>query len=514
MIAKHLYKIFSIILLSACCAAVTAQTYKPAAFTDPDRLKKIEATYPVIDQIYKKYAEDNHWPGVAYGIIVDGKLVHTVGLGYTDVPNKIPATPKSAFRIASMTKSLTAMAILKLRDEGKLKLDDPAYLYIPEMKGTKYLTKDATPITIRQLLTHAAGYPEDNPWGDRQLAVSDAELVAIYKKGVSFSNNPGQGYEYSNLGFATLGYIIKKVSGKNYETYITENILKPLGMTHTYWEYTKVPKEQLALGYRWLDDKWVEQPLLHDGAYGAMGGLITTIEDFSIYMALHLDAWPPRDDAETGPVKRSSIREMQYPWDVNYLTANAKTTTGRPCPNVSAYAYGLRWAKDCDNRVYIGHTGGLPGFGSQWNIMPDYGIGVVSFANLTYARAGYPNTQVLDTIMALTGIKPRQLPASLILEQRKNDLLKVIADWNKAKESGIFADNFFMDYFPGKLKVAAAAAFAKAGKTVSVGDVVPENQLRGYFIIKGENANIKVSFTLTPENPPLIQEYHLDVVTP
>jgi hypothetical protein len=92
--------------------------------------------------------------------------------------------------------------------------------------------------------------------------------------------------------------------------------------------------------------------------------------------------------------------------------------------------------------------------------------------------------------------------------------LKVIADWSKAKESGIFADNFFMDYFPDKLKVAAAAAFAKAGKTVSIGDVMPENQLRGYFIMKGENANIKVSFTLTPENAPLIQEYHLDLVTP
>jgi hypothetical protein len=66
---------------------------------------------------------------------------------------------------------------------------------------------------------------------------------------------------------------------------------------------------------------------------------------------------------------------------------------------VSAYAYGLRWAKDCDNRVYIGHTGGLPGFGSQWNIMPDYGIGVVSFANLTYARAVILTCQVLDTML-------------------------------------------------------------------------------------------------------------------
>jgi CubicO group peptidase (beta-lactamase class C family) len=508
MISKTLYTI----LLITFCGAATAQSYKPARFEDPERLKKIEATYPVIDQIYKDYAEKNHFPALVYGVIVDGKLVHTGNIGYTDIKAKTPATSKSEFRIASMTKSLTAMAILKLRDEGKLKLDDPAYLYIPEMKNTHYLTKDATPITIRHLLTHTAGFPEDNPWGDRQLAVSDDELIALYKKGVAFSNNPGTGYEYSNLGFATLGYIIKKVSGKTYEQYITDNILLPLGMNHTYWEYTKVPKDQLALGYRWLDNEWVEQPLLHDGAYGAMGGLITSIEDFTKYIAVHLDAWPARDDAETGPVKRSSVREMQYPWDVNYLSANAKTTTGRPCPNVSAYAYGLRWAKDCADRVYIGHTGGLPGFGSNWNILTDYGVGVVSFANLTYARASALNTAALDTLLALSGIKPRTLPSSAILEQRKNELLKVIADFSKAKESGIFADNFFMDYFPEKLKVAAAEAFTKAGKTISTGNVIPENQLRGYFIIKGQKADIKVSFTLTPEHAPMIQEYHLDVI--
>ncbi|AMR31873.1 serine hydrolase [Mucilaginibacter sp. PAMC 26640] len=494
--------------------ALAVAQYKPATFTDPDRLKKIEATYQVIDQLYKDYADKNHWPGTAYGIVVDGKLVHSGGLGYTDLKNKIVADAQSDFRIASMSKSLTAMAILKLRDEGRLKLDDPAYLYIPEMKANKYLTKDATPITLRNLLTHTAGYPEDNPWGDRQLAVSDAELIAIYKKGVSFSTNPGLGYEYSNLGFATLGYIIKKVSGKTYEQYITDNILKPLGMTHTYWEYTKVPKDKLAHGYRWLDGQWVEQPLLHDGAYGAMGGLITTIADFSKYMAVHLDAWPVRNDPEKGPVKRSSVREMQYPWDVNYLTANAKTPGGRPCPNVTAYAYGLRWMKDCDNRIYVGHTGGLPGFGSQWNVMPDYGIGVVVFGNLTYARAGAINNQVLDTLLSMSRIEPRKLPASAILEQRKTELLKVIGSWDTARASGIFADNFFMDYFPDKLKIAAEEAFAKTGKIVYISPVVAENQLRGYFIMKGAKASIKVSFTLTPENPPLIQEYHLDIVSP
>lgn len=513
MIVKSLPRFVTSVTLIAAYFSTAAQTYKPPVFADADRLKKIESTYTIIDKLYKDYAEQNHWPGLAYGIVVDGKLVHSGGIGYTDIETKQSADATSDFRIASMTKSLTAMAILKLRDEGKLKLDDPAYLYIPEMKGMKYLTRDATPVTIKNLLTHTAGYPEDNPWGDRQLADKDEQLIALYKKGVSFSHNPGLAYEYSNLGFATLGYIIKKVTGKTYENYITENILKPLGMTHTYWEYTKVPKDKLAYGYRWIDNKWVEQPLLHDGTYGAMGGLITTIEDFSKYMAAHLNAWPPRDDAEAGPIKRSSIREMQYPWDISTLNANAKTTTGRPCPNVTAYCYGLRWEKDCDNRIYVGHTGGLPGFGSQWNIMPEYGIGVVCFANLTYAKAGYLNNVVLDTLLAISGIKARQLPPSAILNQRKNELMKVIADWNTAKASGIFAMNFFMDYFPDKLKADATAAFEKAGKITNVGDVIPENQMRGYFIIQGEKTNIRVAFTLTPENPGLIQEYHLDVVS-
>lgn len=499
-------------LLSACSLALSAQTYKPPVFIDADRLRKIEATYPVVDKLYKEYAEQNHFPGLVYGIVVDGKLVHTGNIGYTNLKDKTEATSKSDFRIASMSKSFTAMAILKLRDEGKLKLDDPAYLYIPEMKGLKYLTKDATPITIRNLLTHSAGFPEDNPWGDRQLANTDEQLIDLYKKGISFSNDPGLEYEYSNLGFATLGYIIKKVSGKSYQEYITENILKPLGMTHTYYEYDRVPKEQLAHGYRWLDNQWVEQPMLHDGSYGAMGGMITTIEDFSKYVALHLDAWPPRDDAETGPVKRSSIREMQYPWDVNGFNANYRTANGRPNPFVSAYCYGLRWRRYVDAMTAVGHTGGLPGFGSEWTIYPEYGIGVISFANLTYANAGSINIQVADTLLRLSGIKPRQLPASSILTQRRNELVKLLPNWDNAQASGIFAMNFFMDYFPDKLRAEAKGVFEKAGKIDSIGEVVAENQLRGYFIMKGRQANVRVSFTLTPEDPALIQEYRIGLV--
>ncbi|MDQ6815578.1 MAG: beta-lactamase family protein, partial [Bacteroidota bacterium] len=317
---------------------VSAIRYQPPVFTDADRTTNIRKALPVLDKIYKDYGASIHAPGSVYGLLVDGQLITSGGGGYLDLDKKTPATPQSAFRIASMTKSFTAMAILQLRDDGKLQLDNPVSMYIPAFKQQHFPTADAPPVTIRHLLTHAAGLPEDNPWGDRQLAISDEQLVALINKGLSYSNDPGVAYEYSNLGFVTLGYIIKKVSGRSYEEYITENILKPLGMNHTYWDYANVPSNELALGYRWLNGHWVEQPLLHDGAGGAMGGMITTIEDFSKYMAFHQSAWPPSDAPEKGPIKRSSVREMESPWNISSFNAQYKYPSGKACPLVTAYA--------------------------------------------------------------------------------------------------------------------------------------------------------------------------------
>jgi CubicO group peptidase (beta-lactamase class C family) len=279
--------------------------------------EKIHSFIPTLDSLFKQQANISKMPGLVYGIVYKGQLIHSNALGLAQIENGIKADKTIDFRIASMSKSFASMAILQLRDAGKLRLDDPAAIYIPELKSTQSLTKDAPVITIRHLLTHAAGFPEDNPWGDRQLGISDETFKAMIKKGITFSTNPGVSYEYSNMGFAMLGLIIKNVSGQSYQTYIKEHIFKPLGMHHTYWEYSEVPANKLAFGYRWLDNKWVKQPMEHDGAYGAMGGLITTLEDFSQYTALHLSAWPERDETENGPLKRSSLREMQFPWNIS-----------------------------------------------------------------------------------------------------------------------------------------------------------------------------------------------------
>jgi CubicO group peptidase (beta-lactamase class C family) len=473
---------------------------------ETERAGKIKAMLPVIEKMYQKYAEENHFPALAFGLVVDGQLLLSGANGYSEIATSTKATPQSLFRIASMSKSITAMAILALRKEGKLRLDDPAFMYIPELKSMPLLTKDAPAITVRHLLTHAAGFPEDNPWGDRQLDSKDEELIALIKKGISFSNVPGVTYEYSNLGFAMLGKIISNVSGKPYQQYIDEVIFKPLGMNNTIWEYSKAPKTLLAHGYRYEDNIWKEEELLHDGTYGAMGGLITSIEDFSKYVLFHLSAWPPNSDTETGPVLRSDIREMQMPWNFNNLNAAYKYPSGRPCAMISAYGYGLRWSKDCEGRTGIGHTGGLPGFGSQWQILPEYGIGIIAHANRTYAGMATINTAVLDTIIAMAGLKPLPVKVSGILNQRKRELLKLLPDWKNAEQSGIFAENFFPDKSVSHRKKELDLLLAKTGAITGTTVMTAENQLRGTFQMNGSNGSIKVYFTLSPETPALIQQ--------
>jgi CubicO group peptidase (beta-lactamase class C family) len=487
----------------------SVQKYSIPAFADSAAFDRMKQYFPVVDKLFQDYATKNHFPSIAYGIVIGDQLVYSGATGITNINNKTQASVKSLYRIASMSKSFTAMAILKLRDEGKLSLTDPVSKYVPEFAGSGMLTIDAGKTTVLNLLTMSAGFPEDNPWGDRQLGDSDQDLLDHVATGISYSNVPGVAYEYSNMGFALLGKIIGNVSGVPYQKYITENIMKPIGMNDSKWEYSDVPEATLALGYRWEDETWKEEPLLHDGSYGAMGGMICSIEDFSKYVSLHLSAWPARNTADNGPVGRGSIREMHQPWRVNGLFAQAKNRSGAPCPVVAGYGYGLGWRQDCNGLVRVAHSGGLPGFGSEWRIYPEYNIGVVSFSNHTYGAPGQPNAVVLDTLIQLSGLKKRELKASDILTQRRDEIVALLPDWKDGEQQKIFAENFWMDLDVAHRRSDTQAIFKDAGAVKNVTVVKAENQLRGTFVIECEKKSVTVFFTLTPEKDALIQQ--LDV---
>nr|MBA3270640.1 beta-lactamase family protein [Acidobacteriota bacterium] len=288
-----------------------AMSVAAQSFPDGNRRTKLSTAFPAIDQQFNDFVRREHIPGAVWGIIVDGDLAHVGTAGLRDVASKAPVTTDTVFRIASMTKSFTAMAIMKLREEGKLSLDDPAERYVEELKSLKYPTSDSPRLTIRHLLSHATGFPEDNPWGDQQLAATDEHLSAMMRAGIPFANTPGVAYEYSNYGFAILGRIVTIVSGRPYRVYLADHILKPLGMASTTLEPTEVPVNRLAHGYRWEDEHWKQEPQLRDGAFGAMGGMLTSLHDLARYVSVFVGAWPPRDGFETAPVSRAALREMQ-----------------------------------------------------------------------------------------------------------------------------------------------------------------------------------------------------------
>lgn len=484
-----------------------SESYQPPAFTASDRLQRVKDAAPAFAKLFADQAGERKIPGIAYGIVVDDSLVVADALGFLEVENRTPASTQSAFRIASMTKSFTAMAILKLRDEGKLSLSDPVARYIPEMAKLTYLTSDAPPIDIENLLTMTAGFPEDNPWGDRQLAVPEEQLIALIGAGVSFSNAPSMEYEYSNLGYALLGNIVTRVSGMPYQDYIRENIFLPLGMENTYWEFDNVPEGQLAIGYRWEDEQWKLEPMLHDGAFGAMGGLITTIEDFSKYVRFHLAAYPPRSSAEDGPVKRSTLREMHTP-QFPRLNANATNRQGEPCPLMTGYGYGLGITTNCEGTRWVSHGGALPGFASNYYFYPELGVGVMAFGNLTYTSP-LPLQKAEAILFDSIGLEPRELPVSDILRQRQEQIVQMMQTWDSELESAILAENFYLDKSREHRMAEIKDILAKAGKIQQAEPMEPTNQLRGRFDLQAENGVIKVFFTLSPEREPKVQR--LDV---
>ena len=268
-----------------CCAATQPSPYQPR-FTDPDRRAKLMSAVPKIEQAFETYAKSRRVPGLVYGLVIDGEPVLIKTLGVRDRKSNDPVTPDTVFRIASMTKSFTALAILRLRDEGKLSLEDPVAKYIPEFARMKMPTTDTAPIRIRELLTHGAGFPEDNPWGDRQLAVSADVLTRWMREGVPFSPAPNTEYEYSNYGFALLGRIVAKASRTSYKDYVTKQLLKPLGMTSSTLELSEGPASMRATGYRSDESGQFQEetPLAH-GEFGSMGGMWVSARDLAKYVA-------------------------------------------------------------------------------------------------------------------------------------------------------------------------------------------------------------------------------------
>ena len=474
-------------------------------FADRARRDKLASAFAAIRESMPAAAKQIGAPGLAWGVIIDGELAASGAVGLRDVEANQPATPQSIFRIASMSKSFTALAILALRDQGKLSLDDAVTRHIPEFAGVALPTKDAPAITIRHLLTHSEGFPEDNPWGDRQLAIPDTTMSEWLKQGLPFSTSPGTAFEYSNYGFALLGRIVSNVSGVPYGDYIRTRILLPLGMRSTLWDTGDVPGDRIAPGYRRDGERWIKETPLAHGSFGAMGGLYTSTEDLARYVAFMLSAWPPRDDAEAGPVRRSSVREMQQGQRHSGLAVFRTAPDAPLTVRTSAYAYGLGSTQDCRFRMTVAHGGGLPGYGSSMTWLPEHGVGVIVLANVTYAGAGGVARGILEKLAATGGLEPRKWAASAPLLDTRAAVSALVNQWSDAGFQAIAADNLLLDRPLETRRKDVEALHESLGTCAPDGEIEAENWLRGSFTLACQRGWLQVAFTLAPTRPPRVQ---------
>lgn len=468
---------------------------------------------PVTDRIDARFADfmaEKHIPGAVWVIVKEGRIVHFGHAGVADTAGGRPIDGDTIFRIASMSKAFTALAILKLRDEGRLSLDRPAETYVPEMKGWVYPTSDSPRIRVRDLLSHVGGFVTDDPWGDRQQDLSEADFSKVLKQGVAFNHAPQTRFEYSNLGYALLGRIITNVSGRPFDVYITEEIAKPLGMNATGYDIFATPRDMRALGYRWENDAYIAEPTLGRGVFGAMGGVHTSANDYAKWVAFLLDAWPPRDGKETGPVRRSSVRELSQGLDFPRRSTRPGLDGHTPCDMAMTYAMGFIAFDDCDLGTFLTHSGGYPGYGSNVLLLPDAGIGLFAFANRTYAG---PSTTVRLAALELEDaglVTGRQLTASAVLARFYAIARDVYEQASLEPAAGMLAMNFLLDHDTAIRERALVDLKQTSGACKTDAPVTPTGERSGTFRWACEHNDIQGRILLSPLAQPRLQALDLE----
>ena len=461
-----------------------------------------KAAFAAIDPLFETFMQERHAPGVVYGVVVDGKLAYLRTLGIQDTKTNKPVTRDTVFRIASMSKNFTALAALKLRDEGKLSFDAPAETLIPELKGLKYPTTDSPKITVRDLLSHSAGFVTDDPWGDRQLPMSEAEFGRFTAAGVPFSRAPGMAYEYSNYGYALAGRIVTNAAGRNYADYIDGAFLKPLGMTSTGYDLAKVPAGRLAVGYRWEDGRWAEEPALGPGAFGAMGGLMTTASDYAKYIAWELAAWPPRDGPEDGILKRSSIREIVRPQTFAMAQRRADP---EGCDRAASYGLGMIPFNDCVLGQHFGHSGGLPGYGSNVLMLPARGVGVFAFSNLTYGPVSGVVREAAVSLVKSNAFPERATPASPALQAAAKTVERIYGTGDVMTARDALAMNVLLDKDAAHRNADIAALKAKLGACRAAEPFNADSAMSTILTFPCERGALQVRVILAPTTPMAMQ---------
>lgn len=322
-------------------------------------------------------------PGAAIIVTRNGKTIFREGYGMADLAANIPVHPSMAFRLGSITKQFTAVAILILAEHGKLDVRDLLHRHLPEFPNK------GAGITLEHLLTHTSGIPSytNLPSYEATMArdMTVAEMIATFKD-LPLEFAPGERFEYCNSGYFLLGAIIEAVSGMSYADFVARHIFEPLGMRHTAFEgHQRQPVTQVS-GYSHDDEKFVPaDPLSMSQPYAA-GALVSTVDDLALW-----------DRAIT---TRQLLTEAGW----------RKAFTPYVLADGSSTGYGYGWeVRTLQGSPSLEHDGGINGFATHAVRLPQQGIYV---AVLTNSDSGIADAmQVATQLAAITIGKPLPEPA-------------------------------------------------------------------------------------------------------
>jgi CubicO group peptidase (beta-lactamase class C family) len=455
-----------------------------------------------LDDLVATTAAEHHCPTISWAVTVSG---HTAASGsFGTLTDGSAPTVDTVYRIASMTKSFTAAAVLALRDDGVLDLDARIADLVPEFGAIVGPTADAAPITLRHLMSMAAGFANDDAWADRHLDMSSSQLDSLLHEGAVFAVATGTDFEYSNLGFAMLGRVVHAITGTPVQEVITKRLLGSLDLSRTSW--VMPGHDDWAHPFHVVDGAAAPDPVapLGDGAFAPMGGLWSSAADLCRWMRWLDDAHPPRDDDDVSPLRRASRREMQQ----MQRYSGTKALAGRSAP--TGYGYGLMLRDDPTLGRIVSHSGGLPGYGSNMRWLAGRRLGVVALGNVKYAPMSELTLRMLDVLHDHSALPDAggdaAVPESLAVMARR--LVDLLMHWTEAAADELFADNVALDE-PYHRRAAAAAAARL--DTVEIERLDASTAASAVITLSGATADrVIVSFDLAPIRPARIQWYTIE----
>jgi len=375
-------KMFLTLLIILLVASAILFALAPHAPSTPKQV----STVSEVESYLNRLTDSGNPPGLSVVVVKDGQILYSNAFGYADKPHGVKATPDTVYHWWSMTKIPTAIAIMQLREQGKLNLDDAVTKYLPWF-DVVYPSSNSPVITIRHLLQHTSGLPDTIPamigWVHYNDVVSNqTEIVKKYLpdfKKLKFE--PGQKAVYSNLNYMVLGAVIEAVSGQSYETFIAENILDPLDMSQTGFVYTPAMAEREASGT--LPVVHFYTPLLP--TLLDLKALIRERQGKLLWLnRVYIDATPSTGLIGSAPdVARLMMAYLNRgTLDGNLILNPESVSTLTETAPIDGHGLGW-WVSESNGERYLEHMGGGPGFATTMRLYPSLELGIVILANGT-----------------------------------------------------------------------------------------------------------------------------------